>query len=462
MAYEVQAGGRAPSMSPPGDGNDLIEGGDGHDSIDGLGGNDTLFGYDGSDTLSGGAGADELNGGTRWDTLEGGLGNDWLDGGAGNDRMWGGGGDDIYIVDHEGDRVYENAGEGLDVVWSSVDFVMRDNVEQLHLTGAARVGFGNNLDNDMYLGTVGGVLAGGGGNDTLNGSDSDDNLTGGAGQDSLIGGYGRDVLAGDDGSDVLDGGAADDILAGGDRWDTLAGGDGNDFLDGGSGNDVMFGGSGNDIYYVDHVGDRVFEGAGEGNDLVWSWISLELSANVENLYLTGEGDVSGTGNGLGNHIEGTSGANAISGGLGNDSLWGWAGNDILSGGNDHDFISGGEGADILTGGHGNDVLGGGAGADDFVFSSVAVNGHDHVVDFVHGVDRLVLTGSDYGFAGGHVLTNAQFTAGDAAAGSSAQFVWDAAAGKLWWDADGSGAGTAYELALISNGATVTKDDLYFT
>jgi Ca2+-binding RTX toxin-like protein len=103
----------------------------------------------------------------------------------------------------------------------------------------------------------------------------------------------------------------------------------------------------------------------------------------------------------------------------------------------------------------------GAGADDFVFASVAESGHDHVVDFLHGVDRLVFTGADYGFAAGHVLTDAEFTEGSAAVGTGAQFVWDSVAGKLWWDADGAGAGAAFELALISGGATVTKDDLVF-
>jgi hypothetical protein len=45
-------------------------------------------------------------------------------------------------------------------------------------------------------------------------------------------------------------------------------------------------------------------------------------------------------------------------------------------------------------------------------------------------------------------------------GAGAQFVWDAATGHLWWDADGNGAGAGVDLALIA-GATVTKDDLVF-
>ena len=177
--------------------------------------------------------------------------------------------------------------------------------------------------------------------------------------------------------------------------------------------------------------------------------------------MTGIADISGTGNGLNNQLNDNVGNNTLTGGLGNDTVNGWDGNDSLVGGNDHDKLSGSTGADTLVGGHGNDVLGGGSQADDFVFSSVAFNGHDHITDFEHGVDRLVFSGADYGFAPGHVLTASEFTVGAAAVGSSAQFIWDSAAQKLYWDADGNGVGAAFELALISGGATVTKDDLYF-
>lgn len=125
-------------------------------------------------------------------------------------------------------------------------------------------------------------------------------------------------------------------------------------------------------------------------------------------------------------------------------------------------MSGGAGNDTLTGGPGNDGLNGGTGRDDFVLAAAAGNGTDHIMDFVHTIDRLVFSGADYGFAAGHRLTAAQFTAGSAAVGSSAQFVWDATTSHLYWDADGSGAGVAVDLALIDGGATVTKDDVFFT
>jgi Ca2+-binding RTX toxin-like protein len=315
------------------------------------------------------------------------------------------------------------------------------------------------------------ILRGGGGadimyggqlNDLLVGDDGNDSLYGGADIDTLRGEAGDDLLSGGAGGDSLNGGIGNDTLNGGERWDTLVGGQGNDWLDGGLDNDQMFGLAGDDTYVVDHIGDRVYEVPDEGYDTVRSSIDYALTPNVEALLLTGAADISGTGNGLSNSLNGNAGGNALSGGLGNDSLYGWDGDDSLTGGDDHDRLSGGNGSDTLIGGHGQDQMGGGGGADDFVFASVAVNGHDHVVDFIHGVDRLVFSGADYGFTAGHVLTASEFTQGSAAVGSSAQFVWDAVAQRLYWDGDGDGAGMAFELALISNGATVTRDDLVFT
>src|SRR6185503_2904917 len=107
----------------------------------------------------------------------------------------------------------------------------------------------------------------------------------------------------------------------------ITGNAGNNVLDGGAGADQMAGGAGNDTYVVDNAGDTVTENANEGTDLVQSSASFTLVANIENLTLTGGGNVNGTGNALNNVINGNSGNNVLDGGAGADTLAGGAGND---------------------------------------------------------------------------------------------------------------------------------------
>ena len=60
--------------------------------------------------------------------LYGNTGRNVLDGGVGADVMYGGAGDDVYYVDG-GDGVIENANEGDDSVFSTVDYALGANVE---------------------------------------------------------------------------------------------------------------------------------------------------------------------------------------------------------------------------------------------------------------------------------------------------------------------------------------------
>ena len=142
--------------------------------------------------------------------------------------------------------------------------------------------------------------------------------------------------------------AGNDVLTGTSEEDTILGLAGNDTLIGGAGNDTMSGGAGNDIYVVDAAGDVVTEAAGEGTDTVQSSVSYSLGANVENLTLTGSGDINATGNTLANTLTGNAGNNVLDGGAGNDILNAGAGDDTLIGGAGNDTMAGGAGNDTYV------------------------------------------------------------------------------------------------------------------
>lgn len=137
-----------------------------------------------------------LTGNADADRLVGLDGDDTLNGGAGGDTMEGGSGSDVYIVNAGLDVVIELAGQGNDLVKSSVTVTLAGNVERLTLTGTNDIdGTGNGLNN------------------TLTGNAGDNVLRGGSGNDTLIGGGGNDILlfSSNDGSFQGGSGGADSI-----------------------------------------------------------------------------------------------------------------------------------------------------------------------------------------------------------------------------------------------------------
>lgn len=178
-------------------GNDRINGGSGDDQLEGDAGSDLLEGGNGRDRLEGGTGDDRLFGGSGNDRLFGGKGSDLLDGGTGADTMRGEEGDDIYVVDNVGDQVFENPGEGTDLVRSSITFSIATQpfVENVTLIEDGDIdATGNDNDNILTGNSGNNVLTGNGGIDTLLGEEGDDRLIGGAGADALTGGDGDDVF----------------------------------------------------------------------------------------------------------------------------------------------------------------------------------------------------------------------------------------------------------------------------
>jgi ELWxxDGT repeat protein len=237
--------------------------------IDLAAGPESLTGTPEVDFIDGGGGGDTINGLASDDTLIGGPGDDIINGGPGNDTMTGGLNNDTYTVDSASDVVVENPGEGTDTIVTPL--------ASFSLAGLPNV----------------------------------ENLTGSSGSAQL-----------------LTGNSADNVLTGSSpAGDTLVGSVGNDTLNGGTGADFMTGGIGNDNYQVDSSFDQISELSGEGTDAVISSATYALSANIENLTMTGVGDIAGYGNALANIIVGNTGNNVLDGMGGADTLSGGVGND---------------------------------------------------------------------------------------------------------------------------------------
>lgn len=174
-------------------------------------------------TLYGTAGDDILIATDTVVAVYAGDGNDTLEG-NGKAALYGGAGNDHYVLKADGDVIVEFPGEGIDLVTSSVNYTLADNVENLTLSGSVTLGNGNALNN------------------TIHGSANADTLRGYFGNDTLRGYFGNDTLWGYDGNDFLFGDSGSD---------TLVGGAGNDRLDGGAGKDVLSGSSGRDTFVFD-------------------------------------------------------------------------------------------------------------------------------------------------------------------------------------------------------------------
>lgn len=311
-------------------------------------------------------------------------------------------------------------------------------------------------------------------------------------------------------NDRIDGLGGNDTLFGYTGSDHLIGGAGNDTLDGGKGIDRMEGGIGNDTFVIDHFGDVVIEKRGAGTDLVLSSINHTLSANVENLTLTGKGDIGGVGNALANTVTGNAGNNRLDGGAGIDVLKGLAGNDDyyvsskrdqvieakdrgtdtvyassdftlakdqsiefligsqedpylaidLTGNNLANAIAGTYGDNVINGGLGTDVLAGSGGKDAFVFDTrLGKDNIDSITDFFHGTDTIRLENAIFkglveGDLSGAAFKNIRTGTVDA----SDRVLYDYYTGALSYDTDGSGAEQAVQFATVRSVGFLTASD----
>jgi Ca2+-binding RTX toxin-like protein len=280
-------------------------------------------------------------------------------------------------------------------------------------------------------------------------------------------GNGRDLLYGNKGNDHLDGGDEIDVLDGGDGNDTLIGG-------GGEGPNILKGGKGNDVYKFKEKVDIIIDSGGLDSRVVRKTTTLSTKDMFEGLAadeaLSAKTSVSLTGTDEANVLLGHSGKNTLngrggndimegragndqmngdassdkmSGGLGNDKLNGDAGGDKMSGGLGNDSLTGAAGNDRLMGGLGKDVLNGGDGKDTFVFdTTLSSSNSDKISGFSSKDDTIALEKDVFSALTGSTLSASAFYSGTKAHDSSDRIIYNKTTGVLYYDADGSGTGSA--------------------
>ena len=500
-----------------GDGNDRIGGFQGEDQLSGGAGDDRLFGGDGDDILDGGTGSDylfggkgndvymltapgdfvaeyagegfgdlvaagfsyvldpfaeiellattnmfgtdaiDLTGNTLSQQTTGNAGNNVLsDGGKGAaDLLRGLGGNDTYRVYNTGDAIEEAVGQGSDRVTTAVSYVLSSAAEvELFTTNSSTdtraLDLAGNKFAQEILGNAGvnTIKDGGGAADYLRGLAGDDTyLIYSAGTtiaESATQGTDR-VLAGVSyalGSGVYverlsttsAGGTTAIDLTGNALSQEIVGNAGSNILhDGGKGGaDILRGMGGNDTYRIFNFADTIVEGASEGTaDRVMAAVDYALAADVHVETMTTNGST------------GTSGIDL-------------SGNEFVQ------SITGNAGANRLDGGGGNDTLRGLGGADTFVFSSVLGTGNvDTIADFSVPADTVELDNAVFAAltAPGTLAATAFAANADGIATDEAhRIVYETDSGRLFYDADGTGAIVGIHFATLTAGLSLTNMD----
>ncbi|WP_442583170.1 calcium-binding protein [Mesorhizobium sp. ASY16-5R] len=498
------------------DGNDTLYGDSGNDYLNGGSDDDRILGGDGNDKLVGGAGVNEMVGGDGDDTyvvqnaadsitedanggandrietlisytlteganievlatnlytdvldfklvgnsddnqIVGNWGDNTIEGKGGVDKLEGLKGNDIYIVDNAADTVIELAGDGkADRVMARVDYALGKDVDielftTTNASGVTAIDLTGNALVQEIIGNAGvnTLKDGGGAGDTLRGMAGDDTYLVYSAATQIVEGSSQGaadkVMSNVDftlGAGVYveqlattnsNGNAAID-LTGNDLAQEITGNAGQNILkDGGGVADVMKGLGGDDTYIIYAAGTEVIEGAGQGTgDKVLVNVDFVLSSTsqVEHLATTsgaGKAVIDLTGNSFAQDITGNATSNRIDG----------------------------------KGGH--DTLNGLGGTDTFVFSAtIGAANIDTVADFSAAADtvelenaiftKLTVTGA---LANGNFRANASGVALDA----NDHIVYETDTGKLFYDADGNGAGAAIQFAVLTGNPAITAAD----
>ena len=431
-----------------------------------------------------GAGTDTLS---NFESLRGSNFNDTLAGNGGTNILTGGLGNDVLNGDAGSDTAsYETSAAGVTV--------------SLAVAGAQNtVGAGTDTLSNF---------------ENLRGSNFDDTLTGNAASNVIIGHLGDDLLDGGVGTDTASyetatsgvtvslaiagsqntvGAGTDTLinfehLRGGVANDALTGNAGSNIITGGLGHDTLDGGAGTDTASYDTAFGGVTVNLGVAGAQNTVNAGTDTLSNFENLKGSIHNDTL-TGNAASNTIIGDQGNDVLNGDAGVDTasyetakvgvtvslaIAGaqntiGAGTDTLSnfenlrGGNFNDTLTGNTGANSLFGGLGNDTMTGNSGVDSFVFNTAlnATTNKDTITDFSPVDDTLVLENAIFtqfvatgAIPAGTFVANAGGVAGDA----NDFLLYDTNTGKLFYDADGNGAGAKVEFVTLLGIPALTAAD----
>ena len=331
---------------------------------------------------------------------------------------------------------------------------------------------GTNGPDILISGAASDSLVGLAGNDTLLGFGGNDTLNGGSGTDSMVGGTGNDLYLVDSTSDIVVESASAGVdtirvstfmyalpanvenlvgvaaayfgqtLIGNDLANVITGSKQGDWIAGLGGNDTLNGGLGGDVYIVETRGDVVVEAFDAGWDVVYTDMqAYTLPINVDEVEGISASGQKFTGNAQDNYLGGDRGADTLSGGAGRDGLCGFFANDVLTGGAGQDFFQfrvalGPQNIDTIT---------------DF-------NALNEEFDLQRNGTGLFNTLWSTGW-----LDPAAFKVigpGGSAEDSNDRIVYNQSTGRLYYDADGSGAGAMVQFAYLSNHAALTAANFW--
>ncbi|MCX7084496.1 MAG: calcium-binding protein [Methylococcales bacterium] len=400
-----------------------------------------------------------LIGGVNADSLIGGGGDDSITAGKGN-TLTGGKGADTFTFLAGTTNSVTDLGVGADILKVAATAVVNASAAKGYIAPSTSVI--NGTANITGVKTLDLSAATGSGSIVLTGSDGKDILKGGGVAIELRGATGDDAYYVNNSVDtVIEAtGAGTDSVSSSINYTLTANvenliltgvataGTGNELvnkitandlvnstLDGGLGADLLIGGLKDDTFVVDNTADVVIDKKG-GVDTIQSSVSFTLPANIENLTLTGSGDISGTGNKSDNIITGNSGNNTLTGSKGAA------------------VINGGAGNDLITGGYAVNTLTGGDGADTFVFIKQA--GATTITDFDHAQGDHIKINLD-AFKG--LVASTSTPINSVATGTTAQFIYDSTTGSLSFDADGTNKTAPVVIEIIGNHATLVTGDV---